>query len=45
MSVKIWQRFRVTNGIGVEDGHHSAGERERRVDDDEAVATEVDDGG
>jgi hypothetical protein len=37
MSVKILQRFHITNGIGVEDGHRSMGERERRVDDDEVT--------
>jgi hypothetical protein len=40
MSVKIRQRFRVTDGIGVEDGQHS--ERERGdVDDGEATAMRV----
>jgi hypothetical protein len=29
MSVKIWQRFPITDGIGVEDGQHSERERER----------------
>jgi hypothetical protein len=42
MSVKIRQRFRVTDGIGVEDGQHSKIEREREdVDDSEAKATRV----
>jgi hypothetical protein len=36
MSVKILQRFRITDGIGVEDGQRSMGEK-RRVDDDEVT--------
>jgi hypothetical protein len=43
MSVKIWQRFRVTNGIGVEDGQCSA--RERRVNNDGVAVMEMADGG
>jgi hypothetical protein len=41
MSVKIPQRFRVTDGIGVEDGQRSMGERgelRRRGEDDKVVA-------
>jgi hypothetical protein len=38
MSEKIRQRFHVTDGIGVVDRQHSAGERERRVYNDEAAA-------
>jgi hypothetical protein len=48
MSVKIRQRFRIINGIRVEDGQHSTREREREreeVDNDEAAATEVAGGG
>jgi hypothetical protein len=40
MSVKIQQRFRVIDGIGVEDGQRSAGEREsyrHRGDGDEGL--------
>jgi hypothetical protein len=39
MSVKIRQRFRVTNGIGVEDWQRSAGERD--IDSIEETATRV----
>jgi hypothetical protein len=40
MSVKIRQSFRITDGIGVEDGQRSAGEREE-VDDNEATVTKM----
>jgi hypothetical protein len=43
MSMKIWQRFRVTDGIRVEDGQCSV--RERRVDDDGVAVMEMADGG
>jgi hypothetical protein len=54
MSVKIRQRFRVTDGIGVEDGQHFERERERKrktereredVDEGEATTTRVAGGG
>jgi hypothetical protein len=46
MSVKIRQRFRVTDGIRVEDGQHFERERERKreredVDKGEATTTRV----
>jgi hypothetical protein len=44
MSVKIRQRFRVTDGIGVEDGQHSERKRED-VDNSEVMATRVAGGG
>jgi hypothetical protein len=44
MSVKIRQRFRVTDGIWVEDEQHSERERED-VDNDEATTTRVVAGG
>jgi hypothetical protein len=44
MSVKIQQRFRVTDGIRVEDGQHSERERED-VDDDKVTMTRVAGGG
>jgi hypothetical protein len=40
MSVKIRERFRVTDGIGVEDGQHSEREREY-VNGDKATTTRV----
>jgi hypothetical protein len=46
MLVKIRQRFHVTDGIEVEDGQRSMGEREREeVNNDKEMSTEVADGG
>jgi hypothetical protein len=46
MSVKIRQHFRVTDGIGVEDGQHSEREGEREdVDNDKAMTMRVAGGG
>jgi hypothetical protein len=43
MLVKIWQCFRATDGIGVEDGQRSAGEKE--IDDIEETTMWVAGGG